>query len=110
MGNMRHSAAIVVRLLLLISVLVLLIAPLSQAMDRHDHFTPHDTELNLCMLAAVATAGYWVARQTSARRRIRKRAFAAVGDSRITAKPDYSAGWIEEAASPPELPASLLRI
>lgn len=47
------------RALLAGATLVLLLAPLSQAADRHDRFTPRDAELNLIVLAALATAGYW---------------------------------------------------
>ncbi|TAN21936.1 MAG: hypothetical protein EPN33_09790 [Acidobacteria bacterium] len=51
-----------VRLLLLTAVLILLIAPLSQAFDRHDHYSPRDVETNLCVLVVVASAGFWAFR------------------------------------------------
>ncbi|HZT72793.1 MAG TPA: hypothetical protein VE996_04000 [Terriglobales bacterium] len=62
---MRRSP--IVRVLLAGAVLVLLFAPLSQAFDRHDRFTPRDAELNLCALAVLATAGFWLARAAAAR-------------------------------------------
>lgn len=56
-----------VRLLLLTGALILLIAPLSQALDRHDQYSARDAETNLCILAAVASAGFWAYRALTAR-------------------------------------------
>lgn len=53
------------RILLLSAVLVLLIAPISQALDRHDHYSARDAETNLCVMAAIASAGFWAYRQMS---------------------------------------------
>ena len=53
------------RILLLSAVLVLLIAPISQALDRHDHYSARDAETNLCVMAAIASAGFWAYRRMS---------------------------------------------
>lgn len=42
---------------------MLLLAPLSQAADRHDRFSARDLELNVSALAVLATAGYWAYRK-----------------------------------------------
>lgn len=44
---------------------MLLLAPLSQAADRHDRFSPRDLELNVSALAVLVTAGYWAYRKFS---------------------------------------------
>lgn len=54
------------RWVLLAGALVLVIAPLSQAFDRNDHYSPR-TETNLCILAAVATVPYWAYRRMARR-------------------------------------------
>lgn len=99
-------ARVLVRLLLLTTVLILLIAPLSQAFDRHDHYSPRDAETNLCVLAVVASAGYWAFRAVyppQLRRRL----------SRSHAVPCCAATRTLESAvtpSPPPSPPAPLRV
>ncbi|MGH9542170.1 MAG: hypothetical protein ACRD2H_09840 [Terriglobales bacterium] len=61
-GSRRGPAALR-SALLCGAVLMLLLAPISQAADRHDRFSPRDLELNVSALAVLATAGYWAYRK-----------------------------------------------
>lgn len=100
------TRALAIRFLLLASVVVLLATPITQTLDRHDHFTPADTELNLCVLAVLATAGVWAFADLALGVALKlRRAPAAAVTQRQAAEPMQAA---VPTASPPAF--ALLRI
>ena len=99
---MRHSRLIA--FLLLAAVLVLLLAPISDALDRHEYIHGGDAELTLCVFLCAATAAFWGKRLVEACRKIVSRVVALVTSAAdLVRLPADSPAPLASPGSPPIL-------